>query len=426
MGFEHISVMPNECIAALDIKPYGCYLDATAGGAGHSYLIAQRLTTGRLISADRDIEAVRAARARLAELPCAEVIQASFSELPAELARLGITGLDGILADFGVSSHQIDTAERGFSYMKDAPLDMRMSQTAGATAADLVNTATEQELAKILFEYGEEKNARAIASAIVRARAKKPIERTLELVSIVDRATPRGHSGHSSKRTFQALRIAVNNELEQIADLLSFAVTALNRGGRLAVLTFHSLEDRLVKRFFAELCISCRCPADFPVCVCGAVTALNRGGRLAVLTFHSLEDRLVKRFFAELCISCRCPADFPVCVCGGKAVARQLYRGGLTATEQELLENPRSHSARLRAVHLVQMSCGLSGLRVRRQGGGKAAVQGRTYGNRAGAFGKSTLALGKAARCGAALGAVRPAWCSCIFRNILEDIEPVL
>lgn len=271
MDFHHVSVLLWESIEGLNIKPDGIYIDGTAGGAGHSREIAKRLTTGRLIALDKDPDAVKIASERLAEYPCAKVIHSDFAEIPAVLDELGIEKVDGVLLDLGVSSHQLDDAERGFSYHNEAPLDMRMSQE-GLSAYDLVNKASGAELAKILYDYGEEKFTPRIVNAIVDAREIKPIETTTELADIVRNAVPaaaRRDGGHPARKTFQAIRIAVNGELDKLSEALDGAFDRLAPGGRFAIITFHSLEDRMVKRAFAEYTKGCICPPEFPVCVCG-------------------------------------------------------------------------------------------------------------------------------------------------------------
>lgn len=271
MDFHHISVLLDESIEGLNIKPDGIYIDGTAGGAGHSREIAKRLTTGQLIALDKDPDAIKTATERLAEFSCARVIRSDFAKIPAVLDRLGIDGVDGVLLDLGVSSHQLDDAERGFSYHSEAPLDMRMSQE-GLSAYDLVNGASGAELAKILYDYGEEKFTPRIVNAIVDARAQKPIETTTELAEIVRNAVPaaaRREGGHPARKTFQAIRIAVNGELDKLAEALDGVFDRLNVGGRFAIITFHSLEDRMVKKAFAEYTKGCTCPPEFPVCVCG-------------------------------------------------------------------------------------------------------------------------------------------------------------
>ncbi len=271
MAFEHISVMLNECIDGLNIKQNGIYVDGTAGGAGHSKEIAKRLTTGRLISTDKDPDAVKTATERLAPYPAAKVVHSDFSNIDNVLNNEGIDKVDGILLDLGVSSHQIDTAERGFSYMKDAPLDMRMSQS-GTSAYDIVNNTDVSSLARIIREFGEENFALPIAKKIFYARQDKPIETTFELVNIIEQAIPKSakkQGSHNAKKTFQAIRIAVNSELDVLSRCLDEGFERLNSGGRFVILTFHSLEDRMVKQKFAQLCKGCTCPPDFPICICG-------------------------------------------------------------------------------------------------------------------------------------------------------------
>ncbi|MBP3389082.1 MAG: 16S rRNA (cytosine(1402)-N(4))-methyltransferase RsmH [Clostridia bacterium] len=299
----HRPVLLQQTLDALDIQPEGVYLDGTAGGGGHSFAIASRLTTGRLISLDQDPDAIKEAGRRLEGLPVT-LVRSNFRRMREVLAELEISGVDGILLDIGVSSHQLDTPERGFSYHYDAPLDMRMSQE-GPTAADLVNTLEEVELARIFYNYGEEKFSRPIARAICRRRETTPITTTLELAELIAGAMPAAarRDGHPARRVFQALRIAVNGELDALDEALDAAFDSLRVGGRLAIITFHSLEDRLVKLRFNEWKQGCVCPPDFPVCVCGRTPA----------------GRLVLRHPAE-------------------------------ATPEELTQNPRSRSARLRCI----------------------------------------------------------------------------
>ena len=271
--FYHVPVLLDECIQALNIKPDGIYVDGTLGGAGHSSQIAARLTTGRLIGIDRDPKALKAASERLA--PYADrvtLVHSNFSQLDEVLENLGIEGVDGILLDLGVSSPQLDEAERGFSYMADAPLDMRMNSEDSLTAHEVVNTWPREELRRILYEYGEERYAPQIAAAIDRRRAEKPIETTLELVDVIRSAMPPAalrEKQHPAKRSFQAIRIAVNDELGAVGRVLEVAVPKLNKKGRLAIITFHSLEDRLVKNGMAANAKGCTCPPNFPVCICG-------------------------------------------------------------------------------------------------------------------------------------------------------------
>ncbi len=304
MDFVHIPVLLQETIEGLAIRPDGIYVDGTVGGAGHSYEIASRLTQGgRLIGLDRDPDAVRAATERLQGLP-ATVVHCNYSQMREALDELGIAAVDGILMDLGVSSHQLDEAERGFSYHADAPLDMRMSQT-GVSAQDIVSTWSEQELARILRDYGEEKFAGRIAANIVRARAISPITRTGQLADIVRESVPQKFRREKNpcKKTFQAIRIAVNDEFGHLRDGLN-----------------------------------------------AAFDCLKPGGRLAVITFHSLEDRIVKQQFAKWCSGCTCPPDFPQCVCGKKPKGTLVVRKPLTACEEELEQNHRSRSAKLRLI----------------------------------------------------------------------------
>ena len=271
--FSHVSVLLNECIEGLDIKPDGIYVDGTAGGGGHSFEIASRLDGGRLIAIDRDEAAIEAAGKRLAPLgERAMVVRSNYSEVKSVCETLGIEGIDGLLLDLGVSSYQLDTAERGFSYNADAPLDMRMDKSAPLSAYNVVNEYSEEELKKIIYNYGEERFSPRIAAAIVRKRSEKPIETTGELVDIIKGAIPaaaREGGHHPAKRTFQAIRIEVNGELEIIEPTIKNAVDILKPGGRIAIITFHSLEDRIVKQTFADLASGCTCPRSFPVCVCG-------------------------------------------------------------------------------------------------------------------------------------------------------------
>ncbi|MCI9406137.1 MAG: 16S rRNA (cytosine(1402)-N(4))-methyltransferase RsmH [Oscillospiraceae bacterium] len=270
MEFSHYSVMLEESIAGLAIRPDGIYVDGTAGGAGHSCQIAKRLTTGKLFALDKDPDAVSIAEKRLAPYGQAAVIQADFKDLGCTLRERGITGADGILLDLGVSSHQLDTAQRGFSYHQDGPLDMRMSQQ-GLSAQDLVNTYSVADMTRIIREFGEEKYAFSIAKNIEKARAKAPITTTGQLADIIRESVPYAarREKNPAKKTFQAIRIAVNGELEALSQVLDQAFDFLNPGGRFAIITFHSLEDRMVKQKFADFARGCICPPDFPVCVCG-------------------------------------------------------------------------------------------------------------------------------------------------------------
>ena len=303
--FHHVSVLLEECIQALNIKPDGIYVDGTLGGAGHSSRIAARLTTGRLIGIDRDPVALAAAGERLK--PFADrvtLVHSNFDEMDTVLKDMGISGVDGILLDLGVSSPQLDDSKRGFSYMADAPLDMRMNSEDTLDARQIVNTWSYEELKRILYDYGEERYAPRIAAAICKRREEAPIETTLELVDIIRGAMPAAalrEKQHPAKRSFQAIRIAVNDELGSV--------------------------ERVMKR---------------------AVPCLNPGGRLAVITFHSLEDRIVKNAMAEEAKGCICPREFPVCVCGRKPQVKIITRKPITSTEEELAANPRARSAKLR------------------------------------------------------------------------------
>ena len=302
-NFYHLPVLLDEVLAGLDIKPDGLYIDGTCGGGGHSDQIAKRLSGGTLVGIDRDPDAVRAASERLAPYGF-KVARGNYSDITGIARENGISAADGILLDLGVSSHQLDTEERGFSYHGNAPLDMRMSRE-GQTAADLVNTLSEEELSRILFEYGEEKFSRRIAGEIVRRRSVKPIETTGELADIVGSSVPAKFKRDKNpcRKTFQALRIAVNCEFEH-----------LDRG----------LDE--------------------------AFELLKTGGRLCVITFHSLEDRIVKQRFASFCKGCICPPDFPQCVCGRTPRGRLINRKPVEASPEELEKNPRSRSAKLRII----------------------------------------------------------------------------
>lgn len=307
MDFKHISVLLDECIEGLNIKPDGIYLDGTAGGAGHSSEIARRLTTGRLIALDQDPDAIKTATERLAQFGTAQVYNSNFRNMDNVLSDLQINGVDGILLDLGVSSHQLDVLERGFSYKGEAPLDMRMSQR-GISAKDIVNTYSVNDLTRILREYGEENFARKIAFNIQRAREEKEIETTFELAEIVKSSIPaaKRREKNPCKKTFQAIRIAVNGELD-------------------------SLSEGLDKAF----------------------ASLNSGGRLVIITFHSLEDRMVKHRYLEWCKGCTCPSDFPICVCNNKPKAKLVNRKPILATEKELETNRRSKSAKLRIIEKI-------------------------------------------------------------------------
>lgn len=308
--FHHVSVLLRECIDGLHIKPDGIYVDGTLGGAGHSSQIVARLTTGRLIGIDRDPVALKAAGERLA--PYADrvtLVHSNFCEIAQVLADLGIEGVDGILLDLGVSSPQLDEVSRGFSYMGDAPLDMRMNGEDTLSAYDVVNTWPYEELRRILYEYGEERYAPQIASTVCRRRETAPIQTTLELVDIIRSAMPPAalrEKQHPAKRSFQAIRIAVNDELGSVEKVMADAIPCLNPGGRLAVITFHSLEDRIVKN---------------------AMAAASKG--------------------------CTCPPNFPVCVCGKKPKVKLISRKPIVSTQEELDINPRARSAKLRVCEKI-------------------------------------------------------------------------
>ena len=302
MEFSHIPVLLNQTIEGLNVNPNGIYVDGTAGGGGHSSEILKCLTSGRLICIDQDPDAISTLTERFKKNENALIVKGNFADIKELLEQRGVFRVDGVLLDIGVSSHQLDTSERGFSFHEDAPLDMRMSQK-GATAADLINSLPYDELKKIIYDYGEEKYAPSIAKGIVESRQQKPIETTLELVEIVKSNVPQKvrRDGHPARKTFQAIRIAVNDELG-----------VLERG------------------------------------LDGAFELLGSGGRLAVITFHSLEDRIVKRKMASWAQGCTCPKDFPVCVCGNKPKVRLITRKPVCANETELTENPRARSAKLR------------------------------------------------------------------------------
>lgn len=271
LHFSHVPVLLDACLEGLNIRPDGIYVDGTAGGAGHSRAIAERLYGGRLIALDKDPDAVAVASSRLAPFGCATVVQSDFSELCTVLDKLGIEAVDGILLDLGVSSYQLDTPERGFSYAHDAPLDMRMTKT-GLSARDVVNTYSFKDLCRVFRDYGEEKFAPAIAKNILKSRTQRPIATTAELAAIIGASIParaRREGGNPAKRVFQAIRIEVNGELSSLSVFLGEAFERLRAGGRMAIITFHSLEDRMVKQRFAALCRGCTCPPDFPVCICG-------------------------------------------------------------------------------------------------------------------------------------------------------------
>lgn len=275
MEFKHISVLPEKSIELLNVRDGGIYADGTLGGGGHSYRLLSSNETCRLIGIDQDKEAIAAASKRLARFKDRVIaVNRNFSEIKDILRELDIKGLDGAMLDLGVSSYQLDNAERGFSYMHDAPLDMRMNPDAKKSAYDVVNGFTAEELTRIFYEYGEEKWSKRIAEFIVKAREKSPVKTTLELVDIIRAAIPKGareDGGHPAKRVFQAVRIEVNNELGILETAIRDFTDCLNPKGRLAIITFHSLEDRIVKQTFASLSKGCTCPKSFPVCVCGNV-----------------------------------------------------------------------------------------------------------------------------------------------------------
>ncbi len=285
--FSHRSVLLDECIEGLKINPDGIYIDGTAGGGGHSFEIASRLSGGRLIAIDQDEAAIKAASARLLPLgDRATVVRSNFCEIANVCRELEIDGIDGLLLDLGVSSYQLDTPERGFSYSADAPLDMRMDKRKSLSAYDVVNGYSEKKIKKILYEYGEERFSAAIASAIVRKREKKPIETTAELSDIIKYAMPpaaRDGGHHPAKRSFQAIRIEVNSELDVIEPAIRDAVSMLKSGGRIAIITFHSLEDRIVKQTFSDLARGCTCPRELPICVCGRSPLLKQVNKKPIL-----------------------------------------------------------------------------------------------------------------------------------------------
>ena len=306
MEFKHKSVLLNETIDGLNIKPDGIYVDGTLGGGGHAYEVCRRLgEKGSIVGIDQDAAAIEAASARLKDFgEKVTIVRSNYCDMKSKLHELGIDKVDGIVLDLGVSSYQLDTAERGFSYHEDAPLDMRMSKS-GLSAYDVVNEYSKEQLEKILFEYGEEKFAHGIVSGILKAREAAPIKTTLELAEIVKRNVPLKvrKEKNPCKKTFQAIRIEVNGELDEL------------------------------KKGMSE-----------------AFERLSAGGRLAIITFHSIEDRIVKNTFREYCTGCTCPPDFPVCVCGKKPRGRTVYRKPITASEEELEVNNRSRSAKLRVI----------------------------------------------------------------------------
>ena len=286
--YGHVPVLLQECLDALNIRPDGIYVDGTLGRAGHSLEIVKRLTTGRLIGIDRDETAIAAAQERLADYrDRVTLVHSNFDRIGDILAELHIDGADGMLFDLGVSSPQLDDAERGFSYMHDAPLDMRMDRSAYLTAREVVNGWSYEELRRILFEYGEERYAPAIARRIVQTREQRPIETTLELVEVIKSAMPPAalrEKQHPAKRSFQAIRIAVNGELDALPPMLVSATEHLKPGGRLAVISFHSLEDRIIKKTMQELATGCTCPPEFPVCVCGKKPRLRLVSRKPIVS----------------------------------------------------------------------------------------------------------------------------------------------
>ncbi len=309
MEFKHTPVLLNEVLSGLDIKPAGVYVDCTIGGAGHSTEICKRLTNGKLIGFDKDEDAVKVASERLKNFDFVKIFHSDYKNAPQILNENGFTNLDGVLIDLGISSYQIDTAERGFSFLHDGRLDMRMDKSQDKDAYYVVNNYSKDELIEILYKYGEEPNAKRIVEKIVEARQKKPIETTIELKEIIESAFPKKllySRGGVSKQTFQAIRIEVNGELEGLENCLK----------------------ELIK-------------------------LLKSGGRIAVISFHSLEDRIVKNVFKESCTDCICPPKTPICICGHKAVAKAITRKPVIASKQELLDNPRSSSAKLRIIEKI-------------------------------------------------------------------------
>jgi 16S rRNA (cytosine1402-N4)-methyltransferase len=307
--FKHIPVLFEETIDSLNIKPDGIYVDGTAGGGGHSEAILKRLTTGKLISIDQDPDAIKACTEKLSKYPGSIILRGNFSSMKSLVNSVGIEAVDGVLMDIGVSSYQLDTPERGFSYHTEAPLDMRMSQE-GTSAKDLVNNLSWQELAKIISDYGEDKSAVRIAKGIVKAREEKEIETTTELADIIRESVPaavRRGEGHPARKTFQALRIAVNGELD------------------------------VLKQGMAD-----------------AFDLLAPEGRLSIITFHSLEDRIVKKQMNAWCQGCTCPPDFPICVCGKTPRGKLINKKGVAPSPEELLKNPRARSSRLRTIEKIK------------------------------------------------------------------------
>jgi 16S rRNA (cytosine1402-N4)-methyltransferase len=305
MEFKHEPIMLNECIDNLSIKKDGIYVDGTLGGAGHSSRIIERIESGLLIGVDRDLEAIAASKKRLEKYENVKYVHGKHEDIKEHVNALGIEKVDGILLDLGVSSYQIDEGTRGFSYTKDAPLDMRMDQSQGISAKDIVNTYSKEDLEKIFFEYGEEKFSKKIAEKILKARDEKEINTTYELADIIRAAVPK-NAIDSFKRIFQALRIEVNGELKELKKA-----------------------------------------------ICDSVSILNDGGRLCIITFHSLEDRIVKETFLELQGKCTCPKDFPKCVCGFKSYGKVITRKPIIPSESEQESNSRSRSAKLRVFERV-------------------------------------------------------------------------
>ena len=311
MEFSHVSVLAEECIQALNLRPDGVYVDGTTGGGGHSLRIAQQLgPAGRLICIDRDEEALAAASRRLeAYRDRVTFVKSNFAQIAQVIEGQGLAGVDGILFDLGVSSYQLDNGDRGFSYMHDAPLDMRMDRSQPFSAWDVVNTYTQEQLRQILWEYGEERYSGRVAATIVQQREESPIETTGQLAQVIREAMPaaaRREKQHPAKRSFQAIRIEVNGELRAVEQAME-----------------------------------------------GSVDKLLPGGRLAVISFHSLEDRIVKKIFAQQAKGCTCPPEFPVCVCGKKPRLKLISRGVITAGQKELDENPRARSAKLRVAERI-------------------------------------------------------------------------
>ena len=302
--FHHVSVLLEECIDGLNIRPDGIYVDGTLGGAGHSSQIAARLTSGRLIGIDRDPIALKAAGERLAAFGNkVTLVHSNFSQIAKVLDDLGIDGVDGILLDLGVSSPQLDDGQRGFSYMVDAPLDMRMNNGDVLTAETIVNTWSYEELRRILFDYGEERYAPQIAANICRVRETKPIKTTLELVDVIRASMPAfalREKQHPAKRSFQAIRIAVNDELGAVHQVMDAAISKLNPGGRLAIITFHSLEDRIVKNGMADAAKGCICPPNFPVCVCGKKPQVKLVNRKPIISGEEELERNPRARSAKL------------------------------------------------------------------------------------------------------------------------------